>query len=341
MTTRMMHSSAIVTRITKADAPGEIYRLEDMEVEEVSLVDRAANKRRFLTIKRSGKMPGATEVTSNGRGGLTTKSKTRKSAVTKVDVPPGFKEMVTPLLEKSAELLDGLKESIGSSTVAEIDEEGGVPGIPAEIAAGFAQISNLLERASSLFPAAPEEPEVGTEGDAPTEAPTEMQMRATFDNLAKVLSHSKLTKATVLKVGAKMSKDRFARLQQAAQVLSNLIAELGPSADAATSAPAAEPGAGAGASKSKKNEAPAGPELLTLEQGNALLGQLQKMTAVMQKQSQELAQLKKSRNAPSALAAEHIEKSADNEDQDFSWPLNMNRPMNRGSVDKSDSFFDD
>jgi hypothetical protein len=36
-----------------AQASGQVHRLVDMEVQEVSLVDRAANKRRFLIVKRS------------------------------------------------------------------------------------------------------------------------------------------------------------------------------------------------------------------------------------------------------------------------------------------------
>ncbi len=36
-----------------ATADGQVHRLVDMEVQEVSLVDRAANKRRFLIVKRS------------------------------------------------------------------------------------------------------------------------------------------------------------------------------------------------------------------------------------------------------------------------------------------------
>lgn len=57
------------------DDEHDAHRLRDMVVEEVSLVDRAANKRRFLIVKRSDEMAeddrvGA-EVKPDGRGGLT------------------------------------------------------------------------------------------------------------------------------------------------------------------------------------------------------------------------------------------------------------------------------
>ena len=59
----------------KNDDEPKLHRLRDMVVEEVSLVDRAANKRRFLIVKRSDEMAedgevGA-EVKPDGRGGLT------------------------------------------------------------------------------------------------------------------------------------------------------------------------------------------------------------------------------------------------------------------------------
>lgn len=62
-----------------ADA-NQVYRLSDIEVEEVSIVDRAANKRQFLVMKRSDAMTKkATEVKPDGKGNHT---------VTK-DAPPG------------------------------------------------------------------------------------------------------------------------------------------------------------------------------------------------------------------------------------------------------------
>ena len=45
------------TRQGPADEGSGVHRLRDILVEEVSLVDRAANKRRFLVVKRSGEVP--------------------------------------------------------------------------------------------------------------------------------------------------------------------------------------------------------------------------------------------------------------------------------------------
>src|SRR5512141_1360888 len=45
-------------RQTSSDGESGVHRLRDIVVEEVSLVDRAANKRRFLVVKRSEGMSG-------------------------------------------------------------------------------------------------------------------------------------------------------------------------------------------------------------------------------------------------------------------------------------------
>src|ERR1700709_337419 len=44
------------TATGQASDEGYVHRLRDILVEEVSLVDRAANKRRFLVVKRSNEM---------------------------------------------------------------------------------------------------------------------------------------------------------------------------------------------------------------------------------------------------------------------------------------------
>ena len=48
----------------------EIFRLHDIVVEEVSLVDRAANKRKFLLVKRNESEMPATELQPDGQGGF-------------------------------------------------------------------------------------------------------------------------------------------------------------------------------------------------------------------------------------------------------------------------------
>lgn len=46
-----------------AEPQKQVFRLEDMVVEEVSLVDRAANKQKFLIVKRDNSMPNENDIT--------------------------------------------------------------------------------------------------------------------------------------------------------------------------------------------------------------------------------------------------------------------------------------
>lgn len=60
------------------DAEAGVHRLRDIVVEEVSLVDRAANKRRFLLVKRSNEMADDEKPTGAGsRGGASNKKPRR------------------------------------------------------------------------------------------------------------------------------------------------------------------------------------------------------------------------------------------------------------------------
>jgi hypothetical protein len=54
-----MANEPTATKSASADGEPGVHRLRDILVEEVSLVDRAANKRRFLVVKRSGEVPEA------------------------------------------------------------------------------------------------------------------------------------------------------------------------------------------------------------------------------------------------------------------------------------------
>ena len=54
--------------------PGAKFRLHDIIVEEVSLVDRAANKRRFLVVKRGKNMTNTKTITKEGALGFLTQA---------------------------------------------------------------------------------------------------------------------------------------------------------------------------------------------------------------------------------------------------------------------------
>ena len=83
-----MANEANATKQGPGDDEDGVHRLRDIVVEEVSLVDRAANKRRFLVVKRSDGMAKAkqgndskTDEADAAAGSKKTKKKTKAKPV--------------------------------------------------------------------------------------------------------------------------------------------------------------------------------------------------------------------------------------------------------------------
>lgn len=359
MTASMVHASRVA--VAKAEGSNEgVHRLEDIEVKEVSLVDRPANKRPFLVVKRSDQM--TTQIQPDGKGGFTTNGtskagpppmppggaappeggppgKKKPAKMGKLDVPPGFKEMMGPMLIKASEKLKELADAVGSATAAEISDDGEMPGVPAEFSEGLSTIQGTLDKLAGMWPSAPAEgaPEGGDMGEEPP-MPSEMQMRATLDNIGKVFGHPKVEKAAIAKIGAKMAKERFSRLQQAAQTLSSLINELAPQV-AGTGAPAAAGGAlGKGDDKEEKSE----KEKALLKSIEDMLAPivdgLKQVGVTVAKQRTQIETIQKSRGAPNASTnvEQPVQKGIGDK---FSWPLDLNNPVTKDTVEKTTSFF--
>ncbi|WP_408891570.1 hypothetical protein ACJ2CR_19100 [Myxococcus faecalis] len=92
--------------------PASVHRLIDMVVEEVSLVDRAANKHRFLLVKRDGDiMDNASQDTSQAEGASPTTSDTSKAEDTVLASAQQALEAVTALVEAltSTDGIDGVR----------------------------------------------------------------------------------------------------------------------------------------------------------------------------------------------------------------------------------------
>jgi hypothetical protein len=346
----MMHASRV--GVAKADtevSPGGVMRLVDMEVKEVSLVDRPANKRPFLVVKRSDEDMPPTQVQPDGKGGFTAAAKAgpppmppgaggeepgkkKPKAVGKLDVPPGFKEMMGPMLGKASEKLKELADAVSSSSPAEISDDGEMPGVPAEFSDALGAIQGTLDKLSSMWPSAPTAPEGGNaEGEEPP-MPTEMQMRASLDNLAKVFGRGKLEKAVIEKVGAKMAKERFAMLQQAYDQLGSLIGQLAPQAQ--QQAPAGALG---------KSNAPTEDLLKSIEgMLTPLVDGMKKLGGAVKKQRDDINTIQKSRGIPNSAAVEREGTPISKSDDDFRWPVDLNdESARKENVEKTISFFGD
>nr|BDT32037.1 hypothetical protein MFMH1_17060 [Myxococcus sp. MH1] len=92
--------------------PASVHRLVDMVVEEVSLVDRAANKHRFLLVKRDGDtMHDASQDTSPPEGANSATSDTSKADDAVLAAAQQALEAVTTLVEAltSTDGIDGVR----------------------------------------------------------------------------------------------------------------------------------------------------------------------------------------------------------------------------------------
>lgn len=90
--------------------PASVHRLIDMVVEEVSLVDRAANKHRFLLVKRDD-MHDAPQDSAPAKGASPTTSDTSKAEDTVLASAQQALEAVTALVEAltSTDGIDGVR----------------------------------------------------------------------------------------------------------------------------------------------------------------------------------------------------------------------------------------
>ena len=251
-----------------APAPG-VHRLLDMVVEEVSLVDSAANLHRFLVVKRDQPMPNPTEPAP--AAGDTT----RKADASLLSVATAALESITGLVEQLGELGD----EDATSLVTELIEE-------------------LTELATELGAAAGLEEE---------DASADTEKRATAgEAIADV-------RGMLAKIGVLLDAARKA-------------GEATSSAPVVPPAPAAPP-------------APASPPTVAADAGlDAVTTSLRALTEAVKEQGQRLGRLEKGTGLPNSRSA--AERPPPAADDDESWPLDLNKPLDRASVDKSVSFHD-
>lgn len=276
-----------------------VHRLLDMLVEEVSLVDRAANNRRFLLVKRDDPMKktkGAVSARQKAREGAICKQAAPDAApptpTTPTPAPTGAapasvgtgppdgvtKEAAGPL-GVALSALESLTEAVELlSTVAEGEGAADLPALASELR----EAADALAGAAGYEPTA-DEGEAGDEGSAEADGDVSAVIAAVRTTLADVQS---------LLVGA---------------------------GDGAASEPAdkavAADGLGAVATALKALHT------AVTAQGARLVA-LEKRAGVPQSRAPE---------APPARPAAPAE---------VSWPLDLNRPLDRTSVDRAVSFHD-
>jgi hypothetical protein len=294
-----------------AGADKGVHRLVDMVVEEVSLVDRPANKQRFLIVKRDQQMakakddkappprgkgpkdkPGAKpepddpfegeeDEEETGGGGEPPKPPAKDDKGKK----PAKKADDGSLLSAALSALEGLTEAVEMLATSG-DEAGAQLG---ELAEELDELADRLAQAAGVTP-----PDTGEGGEDPGGFAPGVGDGSVGKALAAVRDTIKRVRAVI---------------------------------SAAERAMKSEPAAPAPVSKVEE----------------ALVGlrdEMRGLREAVQGQGQRLVTLEKGVGLPnSARAGDHAPAARDDDD-DGSWPLDMNRPRDRQSVDKSVSFHD-
>lgn len=328
---------------SKTDDAEGVHRLRDIVVEEVSLVDRAANQRRFLVVKRSPDMADETTATAD------TKPDSPK-AIAKAKKKPAEDEVVDeekakkkPADSEEEDATDAEKARGPAKGDAEDGEDDGEEKkkqrkqddelvlAPAVKEALLRVLTDALERLMALANTIKEagEPEEGDDGEMPDDVTTELGAVA---EMLSGIDKRKRSKAGVAKAGARMAKDRLDRFQKALSLLADILKELTDSKDAA-------PAPTAGAAQAGVTKREAEPSQPTVVPGLAELASgIGELTRVVKRQEDELARMRQARGVSNAIPVEGGRRA---EPQDVSWPLDMNRPISRDKVKKEVSFFDE
>ena len=250
-----------------------VHRLVDMVVEEVSLVDRAANKHRFLVVKRDAPMKDKTDPKTDDaeKPEGDPPEKPKKKPAKKADTADAI-ATATGILER----LTAAVEMLGEASDEDADQ------ILIELAA------ELSEAASEIADAA---------GVAEEEEEGEAEKRKSVAD-------------TVAKVRALLSE------------VTSMLGKAKADADPPSSEPPAPaPSTDAQVSKQLENVATS----------------LRTLTDAVKEQGQRLARVEKGTGLPNSRT--HDERPPARE-EDVGWPLDLNRPLDRESVDKATSFHD-
>lgn len=351
--------------------PQGVHRLANILVEEVSLVDRAANKRRFLLVKRDGQM---SELQSNGRGGFTRVSKAddedeeKRAAAEKAAKDqeeaekakkPAFPGAAKPFggdddkKDKAMKQITAL-EAQGIDVTAlkaafngppeEDDEKKKAKQAKAD-ASGKALASELSSHVEAI------EDLIEQLGEHEDDEPSDVHMKK-LDGMHKKLGSMCMKygadkRASTSKAGRKMASRRLEMFQKALDTLQSLLGEL---METTSSANEHKPDPGDPQSP-PKGWTPANPSGVptgtagtaggvTKADLEALQKNLEeKFSAERSKLKSEITRLEKMAPAGNSRSQEQVAKSTHT---DKTWPLDMNDDRyDQEKVDKSVSFFDD
>lgn len=195
----------------------------------------------------------------------------------------------------------------------------------------LAGLTDALERLMVIANAVKEAAVAEGEGVVPDTMSEELDaISELLSGLSEGAPEAKRKAAVVEEAGARMSRDRLDRFQKAISLLAAILKELTD-----LKIQTGEPTAGAAQKAIKKQDKATAPSVAGMAE---LVTGISELTLVVKRQEEELTRIRQTRGVSNAIQVDGGRRS---EPADVSWPLDMNRPINREQVKKAVSFFDE
>lgn len=334
-------------------AAKQINRLSDFIIEEVSLVDRAANKRRFLTVKRDdtdGREHLAT-LEPDGRGGfriVANDTDTEDNGDTTMTIPANVTKGMEAIEQIFYKVGDAVDRLMRVASVCMQAESLKVDGPTMEtVAAEIDKVTQALNDVKAELGVAKSLLKGADDNDADAAAATDKgkELDSTIASLEAMAAELKKTaEAKVAKAGAAMSAGRLKRYQSALKELLSVLREVG--GDVKSVMPDDEAKGSKGKAK-KADEAPAPAQPTAAKtQDQPEAGKPADEPAALAKREAEAAELAKLRKENAVLKASPVPSQAipveggdtNPTADDFDWPMDMNKPLGRDHVPAEKSF---
>lgn len=307
--------------MTRSNTTQPTHELLDMIVEEVSDVDTAANRRNYLIIKRDD-AESPVEVVRREDGSLTVCDPLQDEDTPIAKIAVALPSRVKPALLKTAtEALERLTAVVDSIKDATETSESSETPTPDSLGREMNAVAQLLMRALERYP------------------------------------------APMSKRGGRLSRARREQLKNVIDLLSKLLAEVTPAKSAPSDAPPGtrsprDPNRANVGAGNQPNDRTAADALSVLRDVPGMADVLKKLdeavtriaersavriaeqSAVIDRQANEIHRLRKATSLPASRDVEASRPRRPSAPDDDGWPLDMNQPITRTSVDKEVSFFD-
>jgi hypothetical protein len=210
------------------DDKDQIFRLQNLLVRSVHLVDSGANGRRFAVVKRGAEMPeGTMEVIENEDGTLTTADQVEKAGY-KMD--PNTKKQWLGAAKKAYDDLGAVIEKLDK---AEVEMGADPPSDLTKMLSGIAaSLQKMCGDKHAADPAAPEKAKDGEEEeDAEKAKKADDAPDAAISDVASVELDGTVISgplAEVAKAGRKMKGERFRKFKELVMGLQKMVDDLEP-----------------------------------------------------------------------------------------------------------------